>query len=181
MQVLNPYGSKILGLLTRQRERISPASVSAALLWISLPHNPAVHPSLSCWAGALAAEVKPSFSSWGIMKKLIVSSELNFMCTQRNKNNPTVQHIGESIAALGSCKRKMTQGNFRGRKKQQGVLTPAWRISTESAGLGEPSQGCTKVCYTCSLEEKIAAWSFPRGRHINVHTISSGEVTTSPA
>lgn len=42
-------------------------------------------------------------------------------------------------------------------------------------------QGCTKVWYTCSLGEKIAAWSFPRGRHINVHTISSGEVTTSPA
>lgn len=115
MQALNPHGSKTLGFL--QRERISSASGSAAFLWIPLPHNPAVHPSLSCWAGALAAEVKPSFSSWEIMKTLIVASELNFMYIQRNKNNPTVQHTSESVAALGSCKREMTGGNFRGRKR----------------------------------------------------------------
>lgn len=128
MQVLSPHGSRILGLLMSQRERISPASRSAAPLWISLPHNPAVHPSLPCWAGVCAAEVKQSLIL-GNKENTHSSTQIKFQLRSRNKSNPVVQHTSETVAASRGCKTEKTSGDLGMRKAQRGVLVPACGIS----------------------------------------------------
>lgn len=122
-----------------------------------------------------------AISHLGEQQKHPVPSKQNFNCTQSNKSNPVVQHTGETVAALGGCKTEKTNGNFGGGEKStRGSAGTCPRDRGSCYRAGSALLRLRRAQSACRFGEKRSAQGFLRGRHINVHTIPSGEVTTTP-